>query len=57
MIEYGKECILRFFSPVKKLNIINDQYIYQLVKMNKIIDRIIAAMIHKLVDKFFRAHI
>ena len=33
------------------------KHIYQLVKMNKIIYRIIAAMIHKLVDEFFRAYI
>jgi hypothetical protein len=53
MIENREECILRFFCPVKKLNIINDQYIDELVKMYEIIDRIVAAMIYELIDEFF----
>jgi hypothetical protein len=57
MIENRKQCILRFFCFIEKLNIIDDQHINQLIKMNKIIDGVVAAVIHELVDEFFRAHI
>ena len=53
MVKDGKECILRFFGTIEKLHIIDDQYINQLIEMDEIIDGIIAAVINKLVDKFF----
>jgi hypothetical protein len=57
VIKNSKQCILRFFSLIEKLNIINDQHIDQLIKMNKVIDSIVAAVIHELVDELFRTHI
>src|SRR6188768_3268381 len=57
MIEDGEESILRFFSTVEKLHIVNDQYINQLIKMNEIIYGIIAAMVNKLVNEFLGAYI
>jgi hypothetical protein len=45
------------FRLIEKLNIINDQHIDQLIKMNKVIDRIVAAVIHELVDELFRTDI
>src|ERR1700748_3402909 len=52
MIENGEERILRFFSPVEKLYIVNNQYIHQLVKVDEIVYGVITAMIDKLVDEF-----
>src|SRR5574343_682053 len=57
MIEDGKKCILTFFCTAEELNIVNNQYINQLIEMNKIIDCIVTAMINKLINKFFTAHI
>src|SRR6476646_4132404 len=57
VIKNSKQCILRFFSFIEKLNIINDQHIDQLIKMNKIINSIVAAVIHELVNELFRTHI
>src|SRR6476620_3138826 len=57
MIKNSKQCILRFFSFIEKLNIINDQHVDQLIKMNKVINRIVAAVIHELVNELFRTHI
>src|SRR5664279_863501 len=57
VIEYGEKGILRFFCSVEKLHIINNQHIDQLIKMDKVIDGIIAAVIDKLVYEFLRAHI
>ncbi len=53
MVEYGEKCILCFFSSVEKLHIVDDQDIYKLVKMNKIIDGIVPAVVLELVDEFF----
>ena len=57
MIKNREECILRFFCPIKELYIINDKYIYQLIKMYKIVDSIVATMILKLVDELLRTNI
>ena len=57
MIEYRKEGILRFLRPVEKLNIIQDQHINHLIKMDEIIDGIVPAMILKLVDELLGTHI
>ena len=57
VIENCKESILRTLSLVEKLNIIDDQHINQLIKMYEVVDSIVAAMVHELVDEFFRAHI
>src|SRR5436189_3805107 len=57
VIKNSKQRILRFFSLIEKLNIINDQHIDQLIKMNKIIYSIVAAVIHELIDELFRTHI
>ena len=45
------------FGPVKKLHIVDDQHIDELVEMNKVVDGIVAAMVDKLVDKFFGAYV
>ena len=57
MVENGEKRILGFFCPVKELDIVNDQYIYHLVKMDEIIDRIIPTVVYKLVDEFFRTDV
>ena len=57
MIEDGKESILRTFSLCKKLYVVENQHIDQLIEMNKVVNGIIAAMIHELINKFLRAHI
>ncbi len=57
MIKDGKESVLAFFGTGKKLHIIYNQYIYQLVKVYEIVNGIVAAMVLKLVDEFFAAYI
>src|SRR6185503_14740195 len=41
----------------EELYIVDYQYIDQLVKMDKIIDRIVPAMVHELVDEFLGTNI
>src|SRR5690606_32933110 len=57
MIENGKEYILCFLCGYKQMDIIEDQHINQLVKMNEVVDLIIPGMIDKLVDEFLGAYI
>ncbi len=57
VVEDREKCILRFFSAVKELNIIDDQHVHHLVKMNEVVDSIVPSMILELVDELFGAHI
>jgi hypothetical protein len=40
------------FRTVKNWHIIDNQHVHQLVKMNEIVDGVIAAMINELVNEF-----
>src|SRR5688572_30188809 len=57
VIENSEECVLGFFGFAEKLDIIYNKDIDELVKVDEVVDRIIAAMIHELVDEFLRAHV
>src|SRR5690606_7310077 len=57
MIKDGKQCILCFGRIGKNVNIIQQQYIYQLIKVDKITNLTVSGMLNKLVDKFFSTYI
>ncbi len=57
VVEDGKKGILCFGGAGKKLDIVNDQYINQLVKVDKIINIFPPGAVNKLVDKLFRTYI
>ena len=48
---------LAFFGPAEELHIIDDQYVDQLVEMDEIIDRIVAAMVLELVNELLGTYI
>ena len=55
VVKNREEGILWFFCPVEKLHIINDKHIDQLVKVDEVVDGIVAAMVNKLIDEFSKS--
>ena len=57
VVEDREQRILRLFRPVEELDVVYDQHINELIKMDEVIDRIVPGMILELVDEFLGTHV